>query len=230
MSDSQFIAIVNHSFSYGAKQALNNVTLSIKENSIHGILGSNGAGKTTLFNNIFHNQQFSHTIHVNGHCQKSIAYLESELFFYAYMTGNEYLQIISKSNNEHISKWNDLFDLPLHDYVTSYSTGMKKKLALLGILLLQKQIIILDEPFNGLDFMSSETVNHVIQRLKKINKTVILSSHILETLTNNSDRISILENGSVLKTFEKEDFDKLDKLVSEKYRSNIENVVDALLK
>jgi ABC-2 type transport system ATP-binding protein len=73
-------------------------------------------------------------------------------------------------------------------------------------------------------------VNHVIQRLKKINKTVILSSHILETLTNNSDRISILENGSILKTFEKEAFDQLDKLVSEKYRSNIENVVDALLK
>lgn len=229
MSSQPLITIIHHSFSYGPKQALRDVCLSIQAGCVHGILGSNGAGKTTLFNGIFYNLKFSNSIQVRPDCQRSIAYLEAESFFYDHMTGNEYLRLVSNSQNEDIAQWNSLFDLPLHEYVSAYSTGMKKKMALLGVLLLKKQIIILDEPFNGLDFISCETVHHIIQRLKKTNKTVILSSHILETLTKNADRISILENGSILHSFEREAFDQLEKMVSEKYRSHIEGVVDRLV-
>lgn len=230
MSIDELITIKDFSYSYGNNQVLKNLTLSIKKNSIHGILGDNGTGKTTLFNCTFNNLRFPNKIIIRDNCEKSIAYLESDSFFYSYMTGREYLQIVSKKNDEYINKWNTLFDLPLNEYASSYSTGMRKKLSILGILLLKKEIVILDEPFNGLDFKSGETVNYALQRLKQTNRTILLSSHILETLTKNSDRISILENGGILKTFEKNEFKQLDELIAEKFGNNIREVVNDLIR
>lgn len=230
MSFNEIITIKDFSFRYGSNLVLKNLDLSIEKGTVHGILGDNGAGKTTLFDSIFNNSKFPNNINIPLNLRKSIAYLEAESFFYSYMTGKEYLEIISKNNIEQFNKWNELFELPLNDYVTSYSTGMKKKLAILGVFLLQKDILILDEPFNGLDFKSVETINYTIQKFKGNGKTLLLSSHILETLTKNSDKISILENGGILRTFRREEFHQLDVLISTKFRDNISNIVSTLIK
>jgi len=230
MSINEIITIKDFSFNYGEKIVIKNLSLSVEKASVHSILGDNGAGKTTLFNSIFDNSKFADKIILDENARKSIAYLEAETFFYSYMTGKEYLEIISKSNLNELNKWNELFELPLDEYVTSYSTGMKKKLSILGIFLLQKDILILDEPFNGLDFKSVEIINYAIQKLKNIGKTILLSSHVLETLTKISDRISVLEDGVILKTLERDEFNQLDELVSKKFRENINSIVDALIK
>ena len=94
-------------------------------------------------------------------------------------------------------------------YIDSYSTGMKKKIALTGTILLDKPFLILDEPFNGLDFESVEILYSVIKDLKNNNKTILISSHILETLTNTCDRIGILKNGMIENIFSKSDFPEM---------------------
>jgi ABC-2 type transport system ATP-binding protein len=230
MEHSKIIEIKNLSFSYSSKKVLNDLSLTIEEATIHGILGDNGAGKTTLFNLLFGSLSTDNqTIALLQNTYKEISYLETDTFFYSYMTGNEYLSLLTQFSKADLNKWNEIFELPLKEYVHSYSTGMKKKLSILGVLLLNKKIIILDEPFNGLDLKTCEIINYIIQRLKQIGKTVILSSHILETVVNNADKISFLEFGTITKTYDKSEFENLTDFVKSKFRNNITSEIDKLL-
>lgn len=230
MEPSKIIEIKNLSFSYPSKKVLNGLSLTIEEAAIHGILGDNGAGKTTLFNLIFSNLSFvDQILFFREEDRKNIAYLETDAFFYSYMTGSEYLKLLTSFNKADVERWNEIFELPLNEYVHSYSTGMKKKLSILGVLLLNKKIIILDEPFNGLDIKTCEVINYIIQRLKQIGKTVILSSHILETVINNADKISFLESGVITKTYDQTEFASLNDFVRSKFRNNIASEIDTLL-
>lgn len=230
MDNSKILTLTNLSFSYGSKLVLNNLNLSIDHATIHGILGDNGAGKTTLFNIIFDNTNVNKNhIQFRQDIIKEISYLETDTFLYSYMTGFEYLKLITQFNKQEVFKWNEIFELPLKEYVHTYSTGMKKKLNLLGILLLNKKLIILDEPFNGLDLKTCEVINYIIQRLKKLGKTIILSSHILETVINNADKISFLENGSIHKTYAKDEFEDLNIFVKSRFRDNVVSSIDKLL-
>lgn len=231
MDNSKILTLTNLSFSYGSKLVLNNLSLSIDHATIHGILGDNGAGKTTLFNLIFDstNLNNNNNIEYNQDIVKEISYLETETFFYSYMTGFEYLKLITQFSKHEINKWNEIFELPLKEYVHTYSTGMKKKLSLLGVLLLNKKLIILDEPFNGLDLKTCEALNYIIQRLKNLGKTIILSSHILETVINNADKISFLENGSIYKTYTKGEFEDLNIFVKSRFRDNVVSSIDKLM-
>lgn len=102
------------------------------------------------------------------------------------------------------------FQLPLDKYVQYYSSGMKKKLALIGMLMLDKPINILDEPFNGVDFEGVHLLYDIIRELKQSNKMVIISSHIIETLFHTCDRIVTLESGLISNIFERSDFEKLN--------------------
>ena len=101
------------------------------------------------------------------------------------------------------------FNLPLKKYVQYYSSGMKKKLALIGMLMLDKPINILDEPFNGVDFEGVHILYDIIRQLKSENKIVIVSSHIIETLFHTCDKIAVLQNGKIEKIYDKEDFGQL---------------------
>jgi ABC-2 type transport system ATP-binding protein len=100
-----------------------------------------------------------------------------------------------------------LFLLPLDQVIDQYSTGMKKKLALLGVLKQDKPILILDEPFNGLDMETCRIIHLIILQLKEKGKTIIVTSHILETLTNLCDYIHLLEGGKVIKSIERKNFE-----------------------
>ena len=97
-------------------------------------------------------------------------------------------------------------------YVQYYSSGMKKKLALIGMLMLDKPINILDEPFNGVDFEGVHILYDIIRQLKSENKIVIVSSHIIETLFHTCDKIAFLQNGNIEKIYEKEEFSQLNVL------------------
>jgi ABC-2 type transport system ATP-binding protein len=216
------------SFSFGVKEVLKDFSFVLKKGQVHGILGDNGAGKTTFFNLLFGTLKSTSTA-INGIDRTAIAFLETDTYLYSHMTGMEYIQLISTDTGS-LEKWNEIFELPLNEYAHNYSTGMKKKLILLGVLLLNKNIIILDEPFNGLDLKTCEAIHYIIQRLKAVGKTIILSSHILETVIQNADEISYLENGSILRTYQEKEFGELEELITSKFRTNIVSKVDELIK
>lgn len=199
--------IQNISVKYDKDYVLKNLNISIdsNNNNVLGIIGKNGAGKTTFFNAIFRSLNFSGKIlWKNKKVKKEhIAYLETTNYFYPYIKGKEYLNYFE--SGDALDYYNSLFNLPLNDFVDTYSTGMKKKLALIGVLLLDKPIIILDEPFNGLDFEGVQTLYEIIKNLKTKNKIVIISSHIIETLSNTCDNIAVIQEGMISKVSDKND-------------------------
>jgi ABC-2 type transport system ATP-binding protein len=199
---------------------LDTLSLSFEDAHIHGIVGLNGAGKTTLMNTLFGlKKPDSGTIRFNNNAlnKKEVAFLPTENFFYTNITGHEYLSLIINSRFDTL-KWNSLFDLPLNKLIDTYSTGMKKKLAFMGILKQDKPIMILDEPFNGLDLETCRVLRSILLKLRNNGKTIIITSHIMETLTNLCDQIHYLEKGQIryskqqseFAAFEKEIFDFIE--------------------
>ena len=221
-------------FSYSEKKVLNGLNLAVESGTIRGILGMNGSGKTTLFRTIY-----GFNIMEMGDCQfnnkpllkKDISFLETSNFFYSYLKGREYLELCALQNpNFQIQNWNQLFQLPLNDLVETYSTGMKKKLAFLGIVALDRPILILDEPFNGVDFESSEILYEILKRLRKTGKTLLLSSHIIESLTNICDQVSYLSNGIITRNYSKSEFDQMEldlrEVIQQKVAATLDNIFE----
>ncbi|WP_159479621.1 ATP-binding cassette domain-containing protein [Chryseobacterium sp. 18068] len=206
------LEIKNISVSFKDKNVLQNLNLEIEEGIILGILGKNGAGKTTLFESLYQSQKYSGEILWKNQklLRQNISYLETENYFYPYITGKEYLSYFSKDRLPKTIELAEKFQLPLDKFVQYYSSGMKKKLALIGMLMLDKPINILDEPFNGVDFEGVHLLYDIIRELKQSNKMVIISSHIIETLFHTCDRIVTLENGLISNIFEKTDFERLN--------------------
>ena len=143
--------------------------------------------------------------------------LLTEPFFFSKITGKEYIQFLANSRHLKLSNIEDknIFNLPLNQYASTYSTGMKKKLALTAILLQENDAFILDEPFNGVDIQSNIVIAEIIKKLKKLNKTVIISSHIFSTLAETCDEIYLMKNGKIIKKVAKADFNNLEKEMKE---------------
>lgn len=208
------ISIHNLSFSYKKNKAvLNALNLDLKLNTINGIVGLNGAGKTTLLNVIFGLRRLKEgKISLNDRKLTKIdmSFLPTENYFYSNITGEEYLSLF-KNDSFDSKKWNELFKLPLDAIIDGYSTGMKKKLAILGVLKQDKKIMILDEPFNGLDIETNRVLRNILIKLKDQDKTIIVTSHIVETLTNLCDKIHYLDSGKIIFSREKKDFPGFEK-------------------
>jgi|AntRauTorcE11897_2_1112592.scaffolds.fasta_scaffold01651_6 ABC-2 type transport system ATP-binding protein len=223
------LEIKNINFSYGKKQVLDDVSISFPSGKVHGILGANGAGKTTLFQIIYGllTPSSGKIIFPNKDFNTSqIGSLETEMHFYPYMKGEEYIDLLSDGNPEfNINLWNEVFKLPLNKLIDTYSTGMKKKLALLGIISLDKPIMLLDEPFNGLDLEAVENFNLILKELKKKNKIIVLTSHILQVLKTNCDQINFLNKGAIQQTFNKPEFGNIDEFI----KSNITRHSESIL-
>jgi len=227
------ITISNLTISYNKdEKVIENLNLSLEDNLIHGIVGLNGAGKTTLLNTLYGLKkpdtgtiQFDNIV-IN---KKSVAYLVTENFFYSNITGKEYLSLF-KNNEFDIDRWNKLFNLPLNKIIDGYSTGMKKKLALLGVLKQNKPLMILDEPFNGLDIETCRIIRMILLRLKERNKTIIVTSHIIETLTNLCDFIHYLEAGQVKYSRDKSGFSEFEREVFDKIENENIELINALIK
>lgn len=226
------ITISKLNISYSKQdQVIRGLNLELAGEEIHGIVGLNGSGKTTLLTGIFGLKKIdSGEIDLkNEPLKKSItAFLATESFFYSNITSREYLNLF-KNMQFDIDKWNKLFDLPLDKVIDTYSSGMKKKLALMAILKQDKSIMILDEPFNGLDIETCRIIRSVLLRLKEKGKTIIITSHIIETLTNLCDQIHYLENGQIKYSKSKSDFVKFEEDIFEEIESRNNELINQLI-
>ncbi len=205
---------VDHvSKSFDSKKVLQGISLSFDPGQIYGIVGHNGAGKTTLFRCIAGLESFDGAIQADRVPLKNyLGFLQTEPYFFNKMTGKEYIRLLCFARHHNIENIEDknIFDLPLDQYASTYSTGMKKKLALTAILLQPNDYYILDEPYNGVDIQSNIIITEVLHRLRALNKTVILSSHIFSTLEDTCDKIFVLDQGVITKEVNQSDFKLLE--------------------
>ncbi|WP_116125019.1 ATP-binding cassette domain-containing protein [Lewinella sp. IMCC34183] len=200
--------------SYGPLEVLRGVSFVLRPGRVYGIVGANGAGKTTLFTCLAGLAAYNGTINPPpGQLRTRTGYLPTEPVFPSYVTGWEYLKLLCAARDlptEDFAEQN-LFDLPLDRYAEHYSTGMKKKLALFGLLLQGNGVYLLDEPFNGVDIQSNMLIREVIGRLRSAGKTVLLSSHVFSSLEENCDELFVLRDGRLGPPVGRDDYERLSR-------------------
>jgi len=208
------IKIRNLSVSFSENRVLENISFDFSLNMVYGIVGLNGSGKTTFFNAVSRilKPNSGNVLYNDKEIKASdSSYLETVNFFYSRITGNEYLKIFRQTNsNFNLSLLQEYFKLPLDELIENYSSGMKKKLALLAVLKQDRGILLLDEPFNGLDLESNKILELIITVLRNKSKTILISSHIIDPLLTVCDEIIFLENGKFTKSFHKEQFSSIE--------------------
>jgi ABC-2 type transport system ATP-binding protein len=191
--------------SYGSKQVLKGLSANFGSGLVHGIIGLNGAGKTTFFQCICGLQSYRGKIYDTelSSLKNHIGYVPTEPYFFPRIKGKEYLEFMrhAKGSERRGTKDAFTFDLPLDEYIDNYSTGMKRKIAFLGAMIGRSDIYILDEPFNGVDIKSNLLLKKKILELKAEGKTILLSSHIISSLTELCDEIHLLKEGVISKHY-----------------------------
>lgn len=215
---------------YDNNIVLRDLSMQFESSGIYGIVGVNGAGKTTLLRTIYglKEAKSGEIVYDKNSKEKAIAFLETANYFYPKISGYEYLRLINSTKTNTIELYNSLFNLPLNKLIDHYSTGMKKKLAFLGVLFLQRSIIMLDEPFNGIDLESYEIMKRIILELKNQGKLILITSHILESLTNLCQEIHILNNKSISKTYLKDEFNQIESDLFKNKDFDIKEVLNKL--
>jgi ABC-2 type transport system ATP-binding protein len=223
------ISVQNLRVSFNNHQVLKNISIDFEPGLIHGIVGLNGAGKTTFFNVLAKMLKPDSGQIVQNESAitiKNSAYLETNNFFFSRITGREYLKIFKQTNAEFdLAVLQEYFKLPLDELIENYSTGMKKKLALLAVLKQGKPIFILDEPFNGLDLETNKVLEIIITALQKKKKTIFVSSHIIEPLLSICDKIHLLDNGIFVRSYDKPDFSKIEEDLFGKLKSEATQLI-----
>ena len=211
------LEIRNLSKSYGRHAVLRGVSLTLRPGTIHGLVGANGAGKTTLLNCLYGLESgFAGTVGEAGSARPvraSTGLLPYEPYFYPRLTGREYLEFCLQARGRPVpdfAGWNALLELPLDQYADEYSAGMRKKLALLALLVQDFQYLILDEPFNGLDLEANLLLKEILKRLRQRGTGILLTSHILGALTEVADEITTLVAGQIHRHYEAAAFATLE--------------------
>lgn len=199
---------------FGQIKVLENINIKIEKGSVAGLLGPNGAGKTTLENIIMNTLKFNGEILIDGipndeflkKRRNNILYLPDNPFLYEFLTGKEFIRFVMDMQkiqfNDVEEKVNILIELfNLNDYknhlIKKYSHGMKRKIALISILVQSPQILLLDEPVSGLDTMSILALKKLLKRMAGEGSTIFFSTHILDLVENLCDTIVILHNKRV---------------------------------
>lgn len=217
------IEITNLSKTYGTKTILHNLNLTFNTGKTIGIVGENGSGKTTLFKCITGIEKFYGEINsIRKPIKDHIGYLPTEPYYFSKITGREYIQLLCNARSKSMPDLDkkNIFDLPLDQYASTYSTGMKKKLGLMGILFQENEYFIFDEPFNGVDIQSNIIITEILKELKSLNKTIIISSHIFSTLTDICDEMHLLKNGAINRSVTKEGYDALEQEMKDLFIGN----------
>lgn len=212
------IRLQNISKFFDDHQVLKDINLEFARGKVYGIVGQNGAGKTTLFRCIAGLESYHGTIQSDWNPLKDhLGFLQTEPYFIDKLTGQEYINLFCLARKKELPEMDlqNVFDLPMMQYASTYSTGMKKKLAFTAILLQQNEVLILDEPFNGVDIQSNILITEIILRLKAAGKIILLSSHIFSTLENMCDEIFLLQAGTIVKKVFKEEFTSLENEMKE---------------
>jgi len=227
------ISIKNLSSGYGDRTIIRSVSLDLSEGEAHALVGLNGSGKTTLLKTIYGivkpkaGEILYNDIKLS---KKHVAFLETELYFYHGITGKEYLSLfIPQTGAFDLSGWESLFNIPLHQVIDDYSTGMKKKLALLGVIKMSKPVMLLDEPFNGLDLESSRILKHVIIKLKEKGKIILITSHMLESVVDLTEKLHHLSEGTIKQTYTNASLSEIDHGIFHELEENVKKQIDNLL-
>lgn len=200
----------------GQKPAVDHVSLEVEEGEIFGFIGHNGAGKSTTIKSIVgilssHNGE----IYIDGktlweakkECQKKMAYIPDNPDLYEYMTGISYINFIADIyevptdvRTERIEKIADAFEIKeaLGDLISSYSHGMKQKVALISAFVHQPRLLVLDEPFVGLDPKASAILKQEMRALCAQGSAIFFSTHVLEVAEKLCDKVAMIDHGHIV--------------------------------
>lgn len=211
------LEIINFSKAYkNGRKAVNNISLTVNNGEIFAFIGHNGAGKTTTIKSIVGILEFEEgDILIDGisikkdpiSCKKNMAYIPDNPDIYESLTGIQYLNFISdifnvsKNDRENsIKYYADKFEITnfLGDLISSYSHGMKQKLVLISALLHKPKLLILDEPFVGLDPKASHLLKEEMKALCREGVSIFFSTHVLEVAEKLSDKVAIIKDGVIV--------------------------------
>lgn len=209
--------IIKFSKSYkNGKKAVNNISITVNTGEIFGFIGHNGAGKTTTIKSVVGILEFNEgDILIDGlsikedpiSCKRKIAYIPDNPDIYESLTGIQYLNFIgdiyevSKEEREKLIKlYSEKFEImsALGDLISSYSHGMKQKLAIISALIHKPKLLILDEPFVGLDPKASHILKEEMRKLCNDGVAIFFSTHVLEVAEKLCDKVAIIKDGSIV--------------------------------
>lgn len=210
------LKIKNLCKSFGEKQAVDNVSIEIADGEIYGFIGHNGAGKTTTIKACTGIMPFdSGEIEIDGVsikdnpilCKSKIAYIPDNPDLYEFMTGNQYINFVAdifsvptETRKEITKKIADVFELSqdLDKSISSYSHGMKQKLAVISAWIHSPKLIIMDEPFVGLDPKASHSLKLMMREFCDNGGSIFFSTHVLEVAEKLCDKVAIIKNGQIV--------------------------------
>ena len=212
------IEIKNVSKTYnGAKKAINKISFDIKDGEIFGFIGHNGAGKTTMIKSLVGILDFEKgDIIINDKsikkdpigCKLEMAYVPDNPDLYENMTAINFINFVCDMygtpvdiRKENIEKYAKMFEMEdkLNDDISSFSHGMKQKVALISALSHNPNVLIMDEPFVGLDPKAVFDIKNMMKEMTKEGKTIFFSTHILDVAEKLCDRVAIIKNGNIVK-------------------------------
>lgn len=203
---------------YGEKKAVDDLSLHIAPGEIYGFIGHNGAGKTTTLKASVGILSFdAGEIKIDGisikenpiECKKLIAYIPDNPDLYEYMTGIKYLNFISdifgvgaEERKARIAKYADMFEITqdLANPISAYSHGMKQKLAIISAWIHNPKLIIMDEPFVGLDPKAAHLLKGMMREVCDDGGAIFFSTHVLEVAEKLCDKVAIIKGGKLIKS------------------------------
>ena len=203
---------------YGEKKAVDNLSLHIAPGEIYGFIGHNGAGKTTTLKSVAGILQFdAGEITIDGisikenplECKRRFAYIPDNPDLYDYMTGIKYLNFIAdifgvgaNERQARIRKYADAFELTadLAQPIAAYSHGMKQKLAIISAWLHEPKLILMDEPFVGLDPKAAHLLKEMMREMCDEGGAIFFSTHVLEVAEKLCDKVAIIKSGRLIRS------------------------------
>jgi len=211
------LKIINFSKSYkGNKKAVDNLNIEVESGDIYGFIGHNGAGKTTTMRAVVGALDFEEgEIKINNVslkdnpvlCKSMLAYIPDNPDIYDYLTGIQYLNFIGdifKINKDEreklIKRYADLFEITanLGDLISSYSHGMKQKLTVISALIHKPKLLIMDEPFVGLDPKASHAFKTIMNEMCENGSAIFFSTHVLDVAEKLCNKVAIIRNGKLI--------------------------------
>lgn len=203
---------------YGEKKAVNDLSLHIQPGEIYGFIGHNGAGKTTTIKAVCGILRFEKgTILIDGQsileapleCKKKLAYIPDNPDLYDFMTGIQFLNftadvfgVSAETREKLIREYADAFELTkdLAQPIAAYSHGMKQKLAIIAAMIHSPKLIIMDEPFVGLDPKAAHLLKTMMRKLCDEGAAIFFSTHVLEVAEKLCDKVAIIKGGKLIRS------------------------------